>query len=295
LILALLAIVLRRHAKPVKFCIYWLIAIGAFYLLAARTTSDSWAIYYHVVSIPAVALMIGAGVEAIIHLSYQRSLLWALSIASITLIIILALTDLLHLSSFDARLLIKLGILFGLSALLLTVLFLGRTEKEDIDSSRSLRLNALVIYFAIVCLAATCLFQIRKIRDDFQTRAAEGSLFACANQFRPLIPDNVLIGASGGECVDPTGFPVAYNSSYMFYWLDRKGFDICIEQQSIAALKLLTDKGARYFVAEKSAVKLKPGFDEELRRAFPLITECKDAYLFQLEPVTPNLTRTGIK
>lgn len=291
LVLALLAIVLRKHAKVVKYCLYWLVAIGAYYLLAARTTSDSWAIYYHVVSIPPVGLMIGAGVEGLTHVKFQRPLLRALGVASVALIAILALVGLLHLSSFDVRLVIKLAILFGLSVLLLATLFLGRRERDEVIGSRSARLNTLVIYFAIVCLAATCLYQVRRIRDDFQLRAAEGSLNRCAREFAPAIPDNVLIAASGGQCVDPTGFPVAYNSSYMFYWLDRKGFDICVEQQSVAALKLLSERGARYFIAEKSALKMKPGFETELRQTFPLLMECEDAYLFQLKPI-PTLTRT---
>jgi hypothetical protein len=293
-VLGLLALVMRSPTKAVRYSLYWLVAIEAFYLLAARTTSDSWATYYHVVSIPAVALMIGAGVDTVIQLRYQRSLLLALSIASIGLIVLLVITDLLSLSSFDMRLLFKLGALLGLSALMLIALFVGRTERESPSTSRFVRLNTAVIYFAIVCLAATSLYQIRMIRDDFQARAAEGSLFACSHQFAPAIPADVLIAASGGACVDPTGFPVAFNSSYMFYWLDRKGFSICIEKQSIAALKLLADRGARYFVAEKSAVKMKPGFDVELQMSFPLIMECKDAYLFQIQP-PPSGTRTGNK
>lgn len=291
-VLGFLALVLRSPTRVVKYSLFWLVAIEAFYLLAARTTGDSWAIYYHVVSIPAVALMIGAGVDAVIQLRYQRSLLRALSIASIALIVILAITDLLNLSSFDVRLLFKLGILLGLSALMLIALFVGHTEKESPATSRFVRLNTVVIYFAVLCLAATSLYQIRMLRDDFQARATEGSLYACSHEFSSAIPDSVLIVASGGACVDPTGFPVAFNSSYMFYWLDRKGFSICVEQQSIAALKLLSDRGARYFVAEKSAVKMKPGFEAELQRSFPLTMECKDAYLFQLQP-PPNWMETG--
>ena len=291
-ILAILAIVLRKHRVAVKYCIYWLIAIGMFYLLAARTTGDSWAIYYHVISIPPVALMIGAGVEAITHLKFQRSLLWALGISSVVLIGILAVADLLLLSSFDIRLVVKVGILFGLSVLLMATLFLGRDEEGEAIGGRSTRLKTLVIYFAIVCLAATCLYQIRRLRDDFQARNAEGSLFSCAHNFAPSIPANVLIVASGGPCVDPTGFPVAYNSSYMFYWLDRKGFNICVEQQSVPALNHLIERGARYFVAEKAVLKLKPGFEAELRRTFPVVKECGDAYLFELKS-TPTLARVG--
>jgi len=177
-ILALLAVVLRRHFKVVSTSVYWLIGVGAFYLIAARTTGDSWAVYYHVVSIPPVALMIGSGVEAVTHLKYHRSLLLALGAASVVLIAVLAIAGLLHLSSIDVRLVVKLAILSGLSILLLAMLVFGRNEEDRVGFSS--RVNALVIYFAAVCLAATCLFQIRKIRDDFAARNAEGSLYMCA-------------------------------------------------------------------------------------------------------------------
>jgi 4-amino-4-deoxy-L-arabinose transferase-like glycosyltransferase len=283
LILVVLAALLGKSEKAIKPSLYWLISIGIYYLIAARTTSDSWAIYYHVVSIPAVALMIGAGVEAITHLKYERKLLLLLILASVSLIAVLDFAGFMHLAGFNSRLLVKLSILCGLTALLLLLLLFKRDDKAaEVIGSRHARLNTLVIYFAIVCAAATFLYQVKEVREEFQARDAEGKLFACAQKFAPAIPENVLIVASGGACSDPTGFPVAYNSSYMFYWLDRKGFNLCVEQQSVAALKLLQTRGARYFVAEKSALRMKQGFEDELRRTFPLIAECDEAYLFQL-------------
>ena len=283
-ILVVAAVVLRRQSKSVKFCLYWLLAITVFYLIAARTTGDAWATYYHVISVPPVALLVGAGMDAISELNFRRSLLQSLCLASLGLIALLAVADLLRLSSIDMRLLVKLSVLFGLSVLMLAALILRHNQKLESLGSRSALLNTVVIYFSGVCLAATSLYQIRTIRDDFRARADEGSLKTCAQKFAPSIPLNVLIAASGGACVDPTGFPVAYNASYMFYWLDRKGFNICIERQSIAALNILRARGARYFVAEKSVLKLSPGFYEELKRNFPLIEECNDAYLFELNP-----------
>jgi uncharacterized membrane protein YuzA (DUF378 family) len=230
--------------------------------------------------------MIGAGVEAITHLKYERRLLLMLILASVALIGVLDFAGFMHLAGFNSRLLVKLSVLFGLSALLLIMLFFKRNTGEGdalIAGSRHARLNTLVIFFAIVSTAATFLYQLREVREEFAARDAEGGLHACAQRFAPAIPENVLILASGGPCLDPTGYPVAYNSSYMFYWLNRKGFNICVEQQSVAALKILTERGARYFVAEKSALKMKQGFEEELRRSFPLIAECDEAYLFQLK------------
>lgn len=292
LILALLALVLSKNTKVIKYCLYWLIAIFAYYLLAARTTSDSWAIYYHVVSIPPVALMIGACVEALTNVKFQKPLLRSFGVGSLVLIAVVTIAGILHVSNVDVRLASKISILLALSVLLLVFLFFRNGGNDELKGSRSSRLNTLVIYTAVLCLAATCLYEVRRIRDDFQARNDEGSLNRCAKEFAPAIPESVLVVTSGGPCVDPTGFPVAYNSSYMFYWLDRKGFDICQERQSVDALKLLSDRGARYFIAEKTALKMKPGFEEELRLNFPLTMECDDAFLFQLTP-KQTLTQSG--
>ncbi len=285
LILVALAVLLGKSEKAIKPGLYWLVAIGIYYLIAARTTSDSWAVYYHVVSAPPVALLIGAGVDVITHLKYERRLLRVLLLASGVLTVMLGLAGSLHVAGFHSRLLVELAILFALTALLVMLLFLNRKPGEDVRDigSRYAMLNTLLIYFAIAGTAATFLYQLREIKAEFEARDAEGSFYACAQRFAPVIPENVLILASGGACSDPTGYPVAYNSSYMFYWLNRKGFNICVEQQSVAALKRLTERGARYFVAEKGAIKMKQGFEEELRGSFPLVAECDEAYLFQLK------------
>ncbi len=292
LILAMLAIVIGGYTKAVKYSLYWLVSVVVFYLLAARTTGDSWAVYYHVVSIPVVAIMIGAGVDAITHLKYKRSLLIALGLASVGLVVLLLIAGLLHISSFDARLLVKLCILLGVSVSLLIVLFLRRREDELVIGTRYPTLNTLVVYFGIVCTAATFLFQIREVRSEFQARRAEGALKACADIFARALPEHVSIVASGGKCFDLTGYPVAYNSSYMFYWLDRKGTNICVEHQSVANLKLLSEHGVRYFVAEKEAIGMKPGFETELRKTFPVVMECNEVLLFELK-TTPLVTQAG--
>src|SRR6476620_11044303 len=45
--------------QAARHSLVWLASIFAFYILAARTTSEDWASYYHVFSIPPVALIFG--------------------------------------------------------------------------------------------------------------------------------------------------------------------------------------------------------------------------------------------
>jgi 4-amino-4-deoxy-L-arabinose transferase-like glycosyltransferase len=53
----------RGRGRPVEFVTAWYIAAVVFYLLAARTTTDQWAFYYHILSIAPMALLMGAGFE----------------------------------------------------------------------------------------------------------------------------------------------------------------------------------------------------------------------------------------
>jgi hypothetical protein len=106
--------------------------------------------------------------------------------------------------------------------------------------------------------------------------------FACALSFKPLVPDRALILASGSVSRDETGRPVAYNASYMFFWTDRKGFNIPADQLSLDHVQSYIRRGAGYFILEKDALIASPEFVEELRKNFTLLAECDEAFLFKL-------------
>ena len=68
----------------------------------------------------------------------------------------------------------------------------------------------------------------------------------------------------------------------MFYWLDRKGFNIPIEAQTLDEVAAYIRRGARFFVLEKDALKVRPEFESELNRAYKKAGECDAAILFDL-------------
>lgn len=283
LVVVACGVFLKKSERAVKYSLYWLIAILAYYLIAARTTSDDWASYYHVVAVPPVALLIGAGVEAIRRAQVRRRFLMGAVVAFGALAIVLEVAGPSGLALVHSKGIVKFAALLGLTALLLMFVFGQslREPKEPLIKDRFAHLEALAGVLAVMCLAATFLYQARLILYDvFYWQSQE--LHACARAFAPSLPANTLIVASGGVCRDPTNYPVAYNASYMFYWTDHKGFSICQEEQSVAALRGFARRGARYFIAEKSALDAKPGFEDELRKAFPLKLECDQAYLFEL-------------
>lgn len=124
-------------------------------------------------------------------------------------------------------------------------------------------------------------FQVFLVVRDFHPRKFE-PFYACAEAFAPLIPEGALILASGGRSRDQFDRPVAYNASYFFYWMDRKGWNIPVETASLEAVREFARKGARYFVCERGFLSWRPGLEESLRAEFPAAAECSEAILFNI-------------
>lgn len=226
LIICAIGILVARSEKTAIYSLYWLLAILAFYLVIAYTTSAGWAIYYHIFSVPPVALLIGLGVEALIAVNWGKNL----------------------------------------------------------TRNWLPQMNNLVVVLAVVCLCGTFLFQGLQIYRS-TARGAENmeKLYQCAQEFKPAIADNVLIATTAPSTFE-RGRPVASNVPYMFYWLDRKGFNLFAENQSLQGITYLAKRGARYFVPEKGYFKGNADFESDLRRTFPAIRECDQAVLFELTP-----------
>jgi hypothetical protein len=107
-------------------------------------------------------------------------------------------------------------------------------------------------------------------------------LYRCALAFKPLLEPESLILASGGSGHDETGKQTAFNASYMFFWLDHKGFNIAEDRQTLEEVGSFARRGARYFILEKDASSVEPDFLAALRRTYRLLAECTSAYLFDL-------------
>ncbi|MBX7171543.1 MAG: glycosyltransferase family 39 protein [Pyrinomonadaceae bacterium] len=134
----------------------------------------------------------------------------------------------------------------------------------------------------IICLLATFLISAKKDRSEILEHRVHDAALACANQFKPLMNKEGLILASGNRAFDEDGYPVAYNTSFMFYWLDRKGFNLADEDQNVTKVQEFSAKGAKYFIAQKNKLELAPNFEKELRQNFKVISECDEMILFDL-------------
>jgi hypothetical protein len=108
-------------------------------------------------------------------------------------------------------------------------------------------------------------------------------LFMCAQTFQDDVDQLVgPIVASGGTRFDSGGHPVAYDASYFFQWLDRFGWTIALEDQSVERIEALADQGAVWFVAESEALGQQPGFETALNQRYTVADRCDEARLYRL-------------
>lgn len=217
--------------KIIFICLVWLAAAFSFYVIAARTTADEWAVYYHIFSVAPAALLFGFGVREFLEKCrsyYNFSIDW------------------------NAR-------------------------------RRFGQISLIMILTAAI--GGAFLFAGKKICADYLDHRVKDESLACAEKFKPFLNKEGLILVSGGRCFDEQGFPVAYNASFMFYWLDRKGFNICVEAQSLERVKEFAAAGAVYFVAQKDFLAEKPNLEYELRQNFAIAAECEEMILFDLENI----------
>lgn len=108
------------------------------------------------------------------------------------------------------------------------------------------------------------------------------AFYVCKNALLENIPENSMILVSGGQSEDEDGYQNAYNSSYFFYWLKIKGYNISKEDQSFDNIISYKKKGTSFFLAEERCLKQKPGLEKELKESLKTVLECNGIILFKL-------------
>ena len=83
----------------------------------------------------------------------------------------------------------------------------------------------------------------------------------------------------------------AYKASFMLYWADRKGFNICLEEQSLAAVATFAKRGAKYYFAAKNTLQRRSYLEDDLRQTYSVLAECNGYILFQLTPGKTNVEK----
>jgi 4-amino-4-deoxy-L-arabinose transferase-like glycosyltransferase len=279
---------LRRWASPTMiFVALWLFAIFSYYLAAASTTRDDWAFYYHIVSVPPAALLFGLAFEGIRLPSdgpmFVRTVAVGLSLYALIMSFGgLVLAD----TRFGKYFWMMTAVLLGCSLLACCYsIWLDRRKGGDRLRRERSALPAFVLASTIAVAAATMLLELRGIRD-WMSSLTPSVYHREAVALRPFLKEAGLLVATGGTGFDENALPVAYNAPYMFYWLDRKGFNDFWQAQSVAELKRFASRGARYYIAERSKIALKAGYESELRSSYGTLTEADHLLLFDLSKPT---------
>ena len=174
------------------------------------------------------------------------------------------------------------ALLFGLGVRELIELLRDTIASYGRISTAGKLLCGSVAAAAVVALLLTFALEAYHIRENYQEIGTRNPEQAFAHAVKPQMTRPGLILASGGHCTDPDGYQVAYNASYMFYWLDRKGWNICVEQQSVDAVREFAGRGAVYFVAERKYLRIAPGLEDDLRRTYTAIAADTDVIVFDL-------------
>jgi len=247
-------------------------------MVIISTSGDDWASYYHIVGVPVAALIMGLTIGFIIRQFKKNnaviySLFYSLDIG----LSLLAAKAFLHFKYLRYRI-IFVGILLTSAIGLLFPVISNITSKRRLVPE----FNFLVSSFLFFSMLSVFPFQSFQIGKDLHP-VFDKELFECALILRPLIPEGSLIIAFGGKSKDETRRPVAYNASYMFFWLDRKGFNIPSDNQTINLLMNFSDLGAEYFVYEKRYLPETHRFFERVLNEFTLVKECESANLFVLK------------
>ncbi len=282
IIIAALGLWLRRTEQSVRYSVYWLVSIWLYYLVSARTLGDQWAAYYHVVSVPPVAILVGNGVEAIRQIKASAQWTKRLAIMSGLLAALLGAGAGILWQKSNALWMLGAAAVFAVTTLMLLTSFVVRERSENSFSRASL-FQALIIYAGIVSFCGIVLFQARQIIVDLNNpKGAE--LLACAKSFIPLLPKDELVLTTGGDCRDEDGYRLAYNASFMLFWTDHKGFNICTEEESLESVATFARRGAKYYLVAKGALRAKEKFAADLRHSYPLVADCGEYCLFKLKP-----------
>jgi hypothetical protein len=302
LITGLLAIRHRQSLRGVRLVLLWGAAIALYYLVILRTAGAYWAWYYHIVAVPPAALLFGSCIEFIERSKPRLRALVGGGLAACALLMVVlhggsrsswqrfpGLFESLFSAPLSWLSLLWLSVLSTGVVAILALLFSGPPQ-ENWGIPPLSRIATYVIGGSIAAYFMISGQLIASTWTVFNTRSPQ---YSCIRCFADKISPGALIVSSGGECVDSGGHRVAGDAPQMFYWLARKGFSICEEDQSTEKLAEYGRKGAQYFIADKSAVRQQPAFEQVLRRRFSLIGECDAAWLFQLRPGSGNHTQLG--
>ena len=281
-VFVLSAVLWNRSSFAVRIGLWWAASVAVLYLLIPRTVGQIWASYYHGPSVLVAAVFFGAGFEPVASL-IRRNRLLVLVVSGLTLALLVIVPGVPVVPRFHST--IAMSIIVATGTAMLVWLMWHASESAVTPSKTAAvltnsRFQAVIAGVVAAAITTTFFVQSRGILRDLGGHVIPEEA-ACARRLGESLPPGILVvlGANS-PAFDPGGLPNAHNSPSIFYWADRKGFNLAEDQQSIDEVLSYARRGAKYFVAEKGAISA--DLDGQLRKRFPIVEECDGIICFRL-------------
>ena len=176
------------------------------------------------------------------------------------------------------------SILLGISVIALYEKYFFGIDKKSLwqtSKARSIK-NGLVMGALVISTGLFIFSAIQYLYKDKHENFLTSPYYSCVPNLSGMIDPNSLILCSGGPRLDRTGYRIAYNKPYFFYWLGLKGYNIPDEDQSVDEISRFEKMGVKYFLAEERSLDVKPGLKQELDKKFKNMLDCNGIVLYGL-------------
>lgn len=280
ILIGIFGVLVTWRQRGTRVALLWTVAALVYLVAVARTTSQWWAFYYHVVALPPASMLVGVGVASALDLRPGwRTPAWvtAAMAALGTAGVVASATMGFPLRWAAAG---TIGALVGAAWTALEVRRDRATGPADLTAWGRVahRSDCAGLIVAAALAGMWTLVGLQAILPP----PAPNPLAACSRRFAEEVPEGTLLLSSSWSCYDPDGEPQASNMPFFFYWMDRKGFNVCRQEQSIEALEAHADRGARFFAIDPDSLAIDDGFRNSLEARYRLAGACAGARLFEL-------------
>lgn len=269
----------------------WSVALLVFYLSTLGVTGAPSGYYYHILSVPVVALAVGMSSQLLFDaidarpwdLRVSRGVMRQMWLAMAAIAAAYALLGgAIHYLVGQSTGLLAAASAVGAAGGLLLV-YLGRWARGRSPRARTRRFRLWLVGLLTIG-SLTAGWNVAAIRRYFQGRQEMFAKYEAALQFDPRLRHKGPIAIAGAARRDAYGRPMEGSGAYFFYWLDRKGFAVGVEELTIEKLVELSRRGVRFFIAEREVWDHAPVLEGIVRRRFRVVEDHPLAALFDLIP-----------
>jgi len=274
----------KSARKRLVLPLAWYFAAFVFYLVSGRDSGSDWASYYHVFSVPPVALLFGAAAAfAWPHFSVHGILV------SICTVVFGALLGLVAIVALDRPDSIGIPTLIEMyqwdSPIIVAVFTIGSFALAAIIPWR--RQRPFHVYVAslvfVACVLTVPYEAFMVIRDASPSHYSKQ--YSCLQDLKKFMKRDGLLITIGNFKFGPTGLLEAYHDPTALYWTERKGWVLPAEHADIDHIVDCIKAGAVYFLGRTNPEWLLPDeLQRELDQRYRRLGSCDEYVLYDLNP-----------